>query len=85
MYLWNQRIINEKNIYIYDGECSEIVVEDGKLKAVKTADGKTFFTKSVLPAINSILFEKVNLYFTFKDYKTILLEEYTRGHKKKIN
>lgn len=27
----------------------------------------TFFTKSVLPAINSILFEKVNFYFTFKD------------------
>lgn len=41
-------IENEKNIKIYDGECSEIVVEDGKLKAVKTADGKTFFTKAVI-------------------------------------
>lgn len=27
----------------------------------------TFFTKSVLPAISSILFEKVNFCFTFKD------------------
>ena len=39
---------NENNIKIYDGECNEIVVEDGKLKAVKTADGKTFKTRSVV-------------------------------------
>lgn len=39
---------NQENLYIYDGECSEIVVEDGELKAVKTADGKTFFTKAVV-------------------------------------
>lgn len=39
---------NQKNLFIYDGECSEVVVENGKLKAVKTADGKTFFTKAVI-------------------------------------
>lgn len=39
---------NQENLYIYDGECTEIVVEDGKLKAVKTADGKTFGTKAVV-------------------------------------
>lgn len=39
---------NQENLYIYDGECTELVVEDGKLKAVKTADGKTFFTKAVV-------------------------------------
>ena len=39
---------NQENLYIYDGECTSIVVEDGVLKAVKTADGKTFFTKTVV-------------------------------------
>ena len=39
---------NQENLYIYDGECTELVVENGELKAVKTADGKTFFTKSVV-------------------------------------
>ena len=39
---------NQENLYIYDGECTEIVVENGELKAVKTADGKTFFTKAVI-------------------------------------
>lgn len=39
---------NQENLYIYDGECSEIVVKDGILKAVKTADGKTFFTRAVV-------------------------------------
>ena len=39
---------NQENLYIYDGECTEIVVENGELKAVKTADGKTFFTKAVV-------------------------------------
>ena len=39
---------NQENLYIYDGECTELVVEDGTLKAVKTADGKTFFTKAVV-------------------------------------
>ena len=39
---------NQENLYIYDGECTEVVVEDGELKAVKTADGKTFGTKAVV-------------------------------------
>ena len=39
---------NQENLFIYDGECTEIVVENGELKAVKTADGKTFFTKAVV-------------------------------------
>lgn len=39
---------NQENLSIYDGECTEIVVENGELKAVKTADGKTFFTKAVV-------------------------------------
>ena len=38
----------QENLSIYDGECTEIVVEDGKLEAVKTADGKTFKTKAVV-------------------------------------
>lgn len=38
----------QENLYIYDGECTEIVVENGELKAVKTADGKTFFTRAVV-------------------------------------
>lgn len=39
---------NQENLYIYDGECSEIVAPNGKLKAVKTADGKTFNTRAVV-------------------------------------
>ena len=39
---------NQENLYIYDGECTEVVVENGELKAVKTADGKTFYTKAVV-------------------------------------
>lgn len=39
---------NQENLYIYDGECSEIIVENGELKGVKTADGKSFFTKAVV-------------------------------------
>lgn len=39
---------NQENLFIYDGECTEVVVENGELKAVKTADGKTFFTKAVV-------------------------------------
>lgn len=39
---------NQENLFILDGECTEIVVENGELKAVKTADGKTFFTKAVV-------------------------------------
>ncbi len=38
----------QENLYIYDGECSEIVVENSELKAVKTADGKTFKTRAVV-------------------------------------
>ncbi len=39
---------NQENLSIYDGECTEIVVENGELKAVKTADGKTFNTRAVV-------------------------------------
>ena len=39
---------NQENLFIYDGECTEIIVENDALKAVKTADGKTFFTKAVV-------------------------------------
>ena len=39
---------NQENLWIYDGECSEVVVENGELKAVKTKDGKTFYTKAVV-------------------------------------
>ena len=39
---------NQENLWIYDGECSEVIVEDGTLKGVKTADGKTFFSKAVV-------------------------------------
>ncbi len=43
-----QALEDQENLSIYDGECTEIVVENGELKAVKTADGKTFFTKAVV-------------------------------------
>ena len=39
---------NQENLSIYDGECSEILLENDKLKGVKTADGKTFFAKAVV-------------------------------------
>lgn len=39
---------NQKNLYIYDGECTEIIASNGKLEAVKTADGKTFKTRAVV-------------------------------------
>lgn len=39
---------DQENLFIYDGECTEIVVEDGNLKAVKTADRKEFFTRAVV-------------------------------------
>ncbi len=39
---------NQENLYIYDGECDQIVVDNGELKAVKTAEGKTFYTKAVV-------------------------------------
>ena len=39
---------NQENLYIYDGECSELVVEENELKGVKTADGKTFFARAVV-------------------------------------
>ena len=39
---------NQDNLSIYDGECTEIIVENNELKGVKTADGKTFYTKAVV-------------------------------------
>lgn len=39
---------NQENLYIYDGECSELIVENNELKGVKTADGKTFSTRAVV-------------------------------------
>ena len=39
---------NQENLSIYDGECSELIVENNELKGVKTSDGKTFFTKAVV-------------------------------------
>lgn len=39
---------NQKNLYIYDGECTEIIAPNGKLEAVKTADGKTFKTRAIV-------------------------------------
>ena len=39
---------NQENLSIYDGECSELIVDNGELKGVRTADGKTFFTKAVV-------------------------------------
>lgn len=38
----------QENLLIYDGECCEILTEDGSLKGVKTADGKTFYTKAIV-------------------------------------
>lgn len=39
---------NQENLYIYDGECTELIVENNEFKGVKTADGKTFFARSVV-------------------------------------
>ena len=39
---------SQENLYIYDGECTEVIVEDGTLKGVKTADGKTFGARAVV-------------------------------------
>ncbi len=39
---------SQENLYIYDGECTEVIVEDGTLKGVKTADGKTFGARTVV-------------------------------------
>lgn len=39
---------NQENLFIYDGECTEIITDNNILKAVKTADGKIFYTKAVV-------------------------------------
>ena len=39
---------NQENLYIYDGECVEILTDNNELKGVKTADGKTFYTRAVV-------------------------------------
>ena len=39
---------NQENLLIYDGECSEVIVEDGMLKGLNTSDGKIFYTKTVI-------------------------------------
>lgn len=39
---------NQENLFIYDGECTDIITENGELRAVKTADGKTFYTRAVV-------------------------------------
>ena len=39
---------DQENLSIYDGECTELIVEDGELKGVKTADGKTFGARAVV-------------------------------------
>lgn len=39
---------DQENLKIFDGECTEVVVQNGVLKAVKTSDGKTFFTRAVV-------------------------------------
>ncbi len=38
----------QENLYIYDGECSEVLVENNEFKGVKTTDGKTFYSKAVV-------------------------------------
>lgn len=44
-----QRVLEtQENLYIFDGECSELIVENNEFKGVKTADGKTFFAKAVV-------------------------------------
>lgn len=39
---------NQENLFLYDGECTEILVEEGRFKGVKTADGKTFFARALV-------------------------------------
>ncbi len=39
---------NQENLYIYDGECTKLIVEDNVFKGVQTADGKTFYARSVV-------------------------------------
>ncbi len=39
---------NQENLSIFDGECTSLIVENGEFKGVKTADGKTFFARSVV-------------------------------------
>lgn len=39
---------NQENLYIYDGECTKLIVEDNVFKGVETADGKTFYARSVV-------------------------------------
>lgn len=38
----------QENLYIYDGECTELIVENNVFKGVKTADGKTFLARAVV-------------------------------------
>lgn len=39
---------NQENLFIYDGECTELIVKNNEFKGIKTADGKTFFARSVV-------------------------------------
>ena len=39
---------NQENLYIYDGECTDVIAENGELKGIKTADGKTFFARAIV-------------------------------------
>ena len=39
---------NQENLFIYDGECTDIIVENNILKGVKTSDGKVFYTRAVV-------------------------------------
>ena len=39
---------NQENLFIYDGECTEILTENNELKGVKTSDGKSFFARAVV-------------------------------------
>lgn len=36
------------NLTLYYGECSDILAPNNKLKAIRTADGKTFFTRALV-------------------------------------
>ena len=39
---------SQENLFIFDGECTEILCENNELKGVKTSDGKTFFAKAIV-------------------------------------
>ncbi len=39
---------DQENLYIYDGECVEVLAENNVLEGVKTSDGKTFFAKAII-------------------------------------